>query len=258
MRGRRYFIIAILLASQTINLCGCATANNSNPAPAISVANETAAEHGSTGTPEAGLEGYSVKYKEEMNEDELGDLGIDEDDDVDSSVGTSVDDSGNDPLLYEAAGIYVFASGSGAWETRFTMDQDGTFTGHYSAQDIYPGTMQNGDSYEATFYERHFSGRFSIGEQLSDSSWKLIPEEYSFEGTDGEEWVENDEGAIRYVNSPAPGLEDWSQFVLYGPSMPEDKMPYADWNLFGIPKDYAIGFGDENEMKDVFLRIGKE
>ena len=35
-------------------------------------------------------------------------------------------------------------------------------------------------------------------------------------------------------------------------------MPYADWNLFGIPKDYAIGFGDENEMKDVFLRIGKE
>ena len=64
MRGRRYFIIAILLASQTINLCGCATANNSNPAPAISVANETAAENGSTGTPEAELEGYSVKYKE--------------------------------------------------------------------------------------------------------------------------------------------------------------------------------------------------
>jgi hypothetical protein len=69
--------------------------------------------------------------------------------------------------------------------------------------------------------------------------------------------VEHDGASIRYVNTPAPGLEDCSRFVLYGPSTPEDEMPYADWSLFGVSKDYAIGFGD-SEMKDVFLRIGSE
>ena len=137
------------------------------------------------------------------------------------------------------------------------MENDGSFPGYYSGQDIGPGTMQDGTSYEATYYERHFSGSFSIGKKLSDSTWELIMEQYSYEGTDGEERVEHDGASIRYVNTPAPGLEDCSRFVLYGPSTPEDEMPYADWSLFGVSKDYAIGFGD-SEMKDVFLRIGSE
>ena len=194
-----------------------------------------------------------IVYKTDINEDEFGDLGIQEDEDSDEKV--EVPEA--DPLLSDAAGTYVFASGSGAWETRFTMENDGSFTGYYSGQDIGPGTMQDGTSYEATYYERHFSGRFSIGKKLGDSTWELILEQYSYEGTDGEERVEHDGASIRYVNTPAPGLEDCSRFVLYGPSTPEDEMPYADWSLFGVSKDYAIGFGD-SEMKDVFLRIGSE
>ena len=157
--------------------------------------------------------------------------------------------------LNKAAGIYVFTSGMGGWETRFVLEKDGTFSGYYTDMYYGQGTLVNGISYDATVFERYFSGRFSIGEQLSDYSCELILEDYTFEGDDGDEWVVDNYGRFRHVNSAAPGLEGFPRFVLYGPSMPKYELPFAAWDAFSIDEEYTIGFGDEEEMKGAFLRI---
>ena len=160
--------------------------------------------------------------------------------------------------LNNAAGIYVLASGMGAWETRLLLEKDGTFSGYYSNQDYGPGTLENGEYYEASKYFRNFSGRFSIGEQLSDYSCELILEDYTYEGTNGEEWVEDYWGRIRYVNTGAFGLEGWDRFVLFGPSAPLYEIPYPTWEIFGAEQDFAIGFGTEEEISSVFAKIGNK
>ena len=167
-----------------------------------------------------------------------------------------------DRAIKDAAGVYLLASGAGAWETRFELKKDGSFTGYYYDMDMgFSGTMDNGETYNGTMYERTFRGRFEIGEQLDDYRYELILAEYEFDGTDGEEKVENDWGATRHVNSPAAGLEGWDTYILYSPYTPSSMLQNEPWQLTGVDQDYLIGFGNSDdetgEIRSYFWRTGR-
>ena len=159
--------------------------------------------------------------------------------------------------LREAAGIYVLSSGAGAWETRFELKKDGSFTGYYYDMNMgESGTMANGEHYDASVYERCFRGRFEAEDALDDYSYRLILAEYSFEGTDREEHIDYSSGSTRHINVPAVGLEGWTDFVLYDPDAPSSMLKYEPWELFGKEQDCLIGFGENGSIRSYFCRIG--
>ena len=77
---RKKFVPIMVALSLLANLCGCAAAS-SDPVPTVSATSELPAENGTTGAPAAELAGISVRNTQD-NQDELGDLGIDEEDDT--------------------------------------------------------------------------------------------------------------------------------------------------------------------------------
>lgn len=87
MRKRKKFLSVLVAISLLANLCGCAAAS-SDPFPTVSATSELPAENSTTGAPAAELAGTSVRNTQD-NQDELGDLGIDEEDDTDASAGVS-------------------------------------------------------------------------------------------------------------------------------------------------------------------------
>ncbi len=159
--------------------------------------------------------------------------------------------------LREAAGIYVLSSGAGAWETRLELKKDGSFTGYYYDMNMgESGQTAGGEHYDASVYERNFRGRFEAGEALDDYSYRLVLAEYHIEGTDGEEYIDYTSGATRHINSPAAGLEGWTEYVLYDPDTPSSMLKYQPWTLFGREQDCVIGFGDKDGIRSYFCRIG--
>ena len=283
MRKNMRIVSLILILSMVMNLCACSATDGKGSSDANNKNGDTATAAQGAAVDTGDAQEDRVQKTENQDQINMGDCDILstelytdlEDEQAQRVVETEEADREREEQLTKeaedefglAAGIYVFTSGMGAWETRFQLEKDGTFTGYYSDEDWgVSGTLDSGESYEGTIHERHFSGRFSIGKKLSDHSYELILEEYSFEGKDGEERLEqqyNDQGQIYYyrvVNSVAIGLEGgWERFILYDPSMEKEEMPFAPWDFYDCEEEeaFAIGFGLEDEMRGAFLRIGE-
>lgn len=154
---------------------------------------------------------------------------------------------------------FVFSSGSGAWRTILTLNEDGSFEGRFS--DANMGETGK-DHPKGTVYLCSFTGRFSLSEKLDIHSYPLTLEEVTIDPTDSEEWIED---GILYVAAGPYGLyNDYMDggisrnFMLYTPTAPvfgldeellswwpgrfENSPPetlncYALWNV-----DAGIGF----------------
>ena len=157
--------------------------------------------------------------------------------------------------LKEAAGLYMLSSGAGAWSTLLWLKEDGSFSGSYADMDMgLSGVTEDGQAYDGTQWERRFSGRFTVGENLTDTSCRLIRTELVKEGEDGAWRIEERYGRTRHVNAAAVGLEGDS-FVLYSPSEPASSFSFQPWLLYGNEQKYMIGTGLGGEIRGYFVRI---
>ena len=68
---KKFVSILVVLCMLLANLCGCAAATTSNPAPTVSATSEVAAENGTTGAPAAELAGESVRNTQANPEPEV-------------------------------------------------------------------------------------------------------------------------------------------------------------------------------------------
>lgn len=115
----------------------------------------------------------------------------------------------------------LFSSGAGAWGTRLTLNEDGSFTGVFSDSNM----GETGKDYpNGTVYLCSFSGRFSMSTALDVHSYPMTLEEVTIDAPDHEEWIED---GILYVASGPYGLyNDYTDgamsrdFVLYAPTTP--------------------------------------
>ena len=151
-------------------------------------------------------------------------------------------------LFQNAAGKYTINSFNETWKTELILFENGYFSG------IYRAAGHDGSSYgkdgETLYSERVFSGRFSIGDPIGDYAFRLVLEDYYYDGVEGDSYTEEVNGeTIRYVYTPAVGIEDVTDFVLYGPDTPADAVDdtFRDF-------DYFLGSGDEDEMLHYFYR----
>lgn len=116
---------------------------------------------------------------------------------------------------------FLFSSGSGAWGTRLTLNEDGSFQGQFSDANL----GESGKDYpNGTIYLCSFTGRFSIEEKLDVHSYPLTLEEVTSDRPTGEDRIED---GILYVVAGPYGLYNDNldgqmsrDFVLYTPSAP--------------------------------------
>jgi len=123
---------------------------------------------------------------------------------------------------------FIFCSGAGAWETRFSVDRDGSFTGYY--YDANMGEM-NEDYPKGTMAVCAFSGKFSSFGKINDYSYKMMLSNVKEDFTAGESWIKD---GIKYIAARPYGIEEGKEYILYLPDTPLDHVSaefYSWWPL---------------------------
>ncbi len=137
------------------------------------------------------------------------------------------------------AGEYIFASGVGAWETRITIHQDGSFEGKW--YDANAGT--SGEGYDAEVMNSIFQGKFTDQRKMDEFTYTAVVSELTFKDVGNE--VINDRTKNVYLNT-ANGIEAGIRFKFYKRgrelSLKDDHL-YAYLETFG--KDTKGGLSTE-------------
>lgn len=112
----------------------------------------------------------------------------------------------------DVAGIYELASGVGAWYTELTVQDDGSFHGHYQDTDMEGGEL-DGAAYEATIYTCDFTGSLTALERADAQELDCRVAELNY--GDGAPYAED--GAL-YVPTDPAGLNqgDSLRFFMEG------------------------------------------
>ncbi len=122
------------------------------------------------------------------------------------------------PFPGKVAQSFTFCSGVGAWSTELHLNRDGTFYGTY--HDTNMG--ETGDGYpEGTVYVCGFEGAFQIMGQIDEYTYSLQLSELTMTKTPGTEEIIDD---VRYVAAGPYGLEGGTEFLLYLPGTPCDRL----------------------------------
>lgn len=121
---------------------------------------------------------------------------------------------------------FIFCSGAGGWQTKFTVNRDGSFTGYY--QDVNMG--EDGTDYpEGTYYICSFSGKFSNVGKINDYSYKMILSDLKTENPAGQEWIKD---GVKYITSRPYGVDEGKEYILYLPATPTSSISedfYSWW-----------------------------
>ena len=120
---------------------------------------------------------------------------------------------------------FIFASGAGGWGTELTINSDGSFTGEYHDSEL----GITGEGYKnGTVYICNFSGKFKDVEKIDDYTYSIKLDYLETEGTQGEEYIEDE---IRYIYSEPYGMSRSEEFQLFLPGKPLDDMPedFISW-----------------------------
>lgn len=113
---------------------------------------------------------------------------------------------------------FVFASGAGAWETVFTLYQDGSLEGNYHDSEM----GEQGEGYpHGTIYTSDFQGSFYDISQINDYTYSMTLDEVIIQDEENKEWIED---KIRYVTVKPYGLENGKEFLLYTPDTPLEEL----------------------------------
>lgn len=119
-----------------------------------------------------------------------------------------------------------FSGGAGGWQTVLTLQRDGTFTGTFRDTDM--GGI--GEEHpNGTVYLCGFEGRFGNFQKLDETTHSLMLEDLVVLTQDGE-WIED---GILHIPASPYGLEDGTDFLLYGPETPWETL--SDSALMGWP-----------------------
>lgn len=130
--------------------------------------------------------------------------------------------------------------GNGAWHETVTIGPDGSFTGHYEDVDAGSG----GDGYDGTTYYYDIHGTLTEPAQTDEYTYSFKVGSLVFDGTGGEEWIEDRGGfRMRHVFSDSTFVTEGQQLRLYIPGTPVEALPqsYAPnaWMIQGADQSGA-------------------
>lgn len=117
----------------------------------------------------------------------------------------------------EMAGVYVFASGVGAWSNQLDLAADGSFTGSYSDSDY-----ADAETYQAVRYYSNFSGRFEQIQKLSDCVYRMYLADVVTEGEIGDQEIVDQ---CLNVRTEPYGITADTEYYLYLPGAADSEMP---------------------------------
>lgn len=129
----------------------------------------------------------------------------------------STDDTSRDPVPPETIAFrdlpseFVFTSGAGAWRTRLTIEEDGSFTGDYHDSDM----GLKGENYpRGTVSICSFEGKFTAPEKVTDYIYSMKLEYLTVMEPVGKVYYEDD---IRYIVTEPVGMTNPDIFYIYLP-----------------------------------------
>ena len=111
-----------------------------------------------------------------------------------------------------------YTSGVGAWQTRLYFEPDGAFEGSFNDSDMgdisdgYPG---------GTHYCCSFKGKFDNITQINEYSYSMNLAYVENYREPGLEWIEDE---IRFISTPPYGVDEGTEFILYLPNTPTEKL----------------------------------
>lgn len=120
---------------------------------------------------------------------------------------------------------FYFSSGAGGWDTRLTIQPDGSFSGLY--HDSEAG--ESGEGYpDGTIYLCSFHGVFTEPVVKNDYTYQFGIESIQYDQEAGTEEIIN---GVRYVYCDAYGVEGTKEFYLYLPEAQLADLPqeYKEW-----------------------------
>lgn len=125
----------------------------------------------------------------------------------------------NMAIFAELPDTFVYSSGVGAWASEMSINPDGTFAGQYHDSDM--GTTGEGYPH-GTVYLSNFYGEFSAPAKITDTVYSL-----DLIYVDTQEEIDTSEiiDQIRYVYSPAVGIDGGDTFYLYLPGTAKSSLP---------------------------------
>ncbi|MBM6699216.1 hypothetical protein H7U32_02505 [Bifidobacterium pullorum subsp. saeculare] len=136
--------------------------------------------------------------------------------------------SNADAVLHEAmeqaAGDYMFSSGSGGWGTNLHVNADGTFSGKY--QDTNLGDI-SAEHPHGTARQSEFTGQFSSAQRNEDGSYTLhcVANRLSVKGNNGGTRIEN---GMAITTTDPYGITLCDTFVLYPKGFDSAKMSESE------------------------------
>lgn len=132
----------------------------------------------------------------------------------------------------------IFSSGAGAWRTKLTLYQDGSFEGSYDDTNM---GEQSEEYPNGTRYISRFAGKFANIRKIDDDTYALSIEESFVEGQLGAEYVED---GIRYVEAEPYGMERGVDFLFYTPQAPREGMneEFLSWAPYREQQNSQLGF----------------
>ena len=139
---------------------------------------------------------------------------------AETTTSSSNDNAAFHEVMKQAAGDYMFSSGSGGWSTDLHVNADGTFSGQYHDANLGDVSAEHP---RGAVIESDFTGRFSSAEQNKDDSYTLqcAVELLSVKGNIGDKRIEN--GREITVVSPY-GMTPCNKFVFYPKGFDSAKM----------------------------------
>lgn len=112
--------------------------------------------------------------------------------------------------------------GNGAWHETVTIGADGSFTAHY--EDMDAGV--SGDGYDGTIYYYDNHGTLTEPAQIDEHTYSFLVGSLVFDGTGGEEWIEDrGEYRLRHVFTDSGFLTQGQRLYLYLPGTPAAALP---------------------------------
>jgi len=136
---------------------------------------------------------------------------------------------------------FAFSSGAGAWQTILNINEDGTFNGYYSDNDM----GDTGEGYpNGTIYLSTFEGKFTTLMRVNDYTYSTTVELIELEKKVGTEEIMD---GIRYIYSEPYGLDHAKEIYIYTTQAPLKELPegFRSWvnNLIDMEKENLPFYG---------------
>lgn len=135
---------------------------------------------------------------------------------------------------------YIFTSGTGAWATKITINNDGSFVGKYHDSNIGDTGIDHPNGVQ---YICEFTGKFSKPQKINEYTYSMELEKLTSKEESGKIYYEN---GVKYICSEPYGFDNAQKFYIYLPNAPisEIEDAFLSWshldtsNFQILPNDF--------------------